>query len=152
MNEDDIIGQSQANPTRDTEHLKLLFIFNIVMGILIILFSSLFIFYLYFMNKLFTDPRFYSFYPNYENTPVINETMRSLITLMIGGIIVIGWLTGIATILSGVFIKRRKYRMFSIVVAGINCFHVPFGTMLGVFTMVVLFRDSVISIYRQQIQ
>jgi hypothetical protein len=33
--------------------------------------------------------------------------------------------------------------MFSIVVAGVNCLQIPFGTALGVFTMMVLLRDTV---------
>ncbi len=30
--------------------------------------------------------------------------------------------------------------MFSIVVAGLDCFQIPFGTALGVFTIIVLSR------------
>ena len=29
------------------------------------------------------------------------------------------------------------------IVAGLNCVHIPLGTVLGVFTLVVLMRDSV---------
>src|ERR1700693_2585376 len=45
--------------------------------------------------------------------------------------------------LSGLWILARKNRMFSLVVAGLNCLHIPLGTVLGVFTMMVLMRDSV---------
>jgi len=41
------------------------------------------------------------------------------------------WLvaSGIANLLSGVFLGRRKHRTFSLVVAGINCVHIPLGTV-----------------------
>ena len=59
------------------------------------------------------------------------------------------WLvaSGIANLLSGVFLGRRKHRTFSLVVAGINCVHIPLGTVLGVFTIVVLLRPSVCEAY-----
>jgi hypothetical protein len=42
-----------------------------------------------------------------------------------------------------VFLLKRKFRMFSLVVAGLDCVQIPFGTVLGVFTLVILLRDSV---------
>lgn len=49
----------------------------------------------------------------------------------------------VANILSGVFLWRRRHRLFSLVVAGLNCLQIPFGTALGVFTLSILMRDSV---------
>jgi hypothetical protein len=34
-------------------------------------------------------------------------------------------------VLTAVFLRRRKHRMFSMVVAGLNCLQFPFGTVLG---------------------
>jgi len=51
--------------------------------------------------------------------------------------------SGILCVCSGFFIRSRKHRMFSLVVSGINCAHVPIGTLLGVFTIIVLIRNSV---------
>ena len=49
----------------------------------------------------------------------------------------------VANILSGIFLRQRRHRMFSLVVAGLNCLQIPFGTALGVFTLIVLLRESV---------
>jgi len=54
---------------------------------------------------------------------------------------------GVLNLLSGRFILRRKNRTFSLIVAGFNCIHVPLGTVLGVFTFVVLLRSSVEELY-----
>jgi hypothetical protein len=40
-------------------------------------------------------------------------------------------------------IKRRRSRTFCMVVAGIGCLGIPYGTILGVFSFIVLGRDSV---------
>jgi hypothetical protein len=37
--------------------------------------------------------------------------------------------------------------MFSLVIAGVNCASFPLGTLLGVFTFIVLLRASVRSLY-----
>ena len=44
-------------------------------------------------------------------------------------------------------ISRRKGRVFSMVVAGLNCLSLPLGTALGIFTLVVLTRPSVAKSY-----
>jgi hypothetical protein len=54
---------------------------------------------------------------------------------------------GLGNLLSGLFIVKRKFRLFSMIMAAVNCIMVPFGTILGVFTLVVLLRDSVRKAY-----
>lgn len=56
-------------------------------------------------------------------------------------------LTALANAASGWLIRRRRARMFSLVVAALNCMGFPFATTLGVFTFVVLLRDSVVELY-----
>jgi hypothetical protein len=50
-------------------------------------------------------------------------------------------------VLSGIFLRQKKHRMFSIVVSCLNCLQIPFGTALGIFTIVVLSRSSVKEVY-----
>jgi hypothetical protein len=64
-----------------------------------------------------------------------------------GCLMVAGWLFGGLTIYSGLCLKRRKHRSFSLVMAVINCLSIPFGTVLGVFTVLVLTRESVRNLY-----
>ena len=54
---------------------------------------------------------------------------------------------GLGNLISGLSIRIRKRRTFSLAVAGLNCLWMPFGTLLGVFTFVVLLRDSVRELY-----
>ena len=55
--------------------------------------------------------------------------------------------SGVLNLISGFCISARKHRTFSIAVAAINCLHIPLGTVLGVFTIIVLMRDSVRDVY-----
>jgi hypothetical protein len=59
------------------------------------------------------------------------------------------FLTGccVVNVLSARFLRQRRHRVFSIVVAGLNCLHMPIGTVLGVFTIILLCRDSVVAAY-----
>ena len=53
-----------------------------------------------------------------------------------------------ASSLSARFLRGRRHRTFSLIVAGINCLGIPLGTILGVFTLIVLLRPSVRTLYR----
>jgi len=74
-------------------------------------------------------------------------TMGYIFVLMGSLAVFFGWSSGILTILSGRAIASRRRRVFSLVMAGVNCVSFPFGTLLGVFTFIVLLRPSVIARY-----
>jgi hypothetical protein len=46
-------------------------------------------------------------------------------------------------VLAARFLQMRRHRTYCMVVAGLNVLQVPLGTLLGVFTLLVLARDSV---------
>jgi hypothetical protein len=47
-------------------------------------------------------------------------------------------------------LKARRHRIFTLVLAGLNCLCVPFGTVLGIFTFIVLLRPTVRDLYEQR--
>jgi hypothetical protein len=49
----------------------------------------------------------------------------------------------VALYLAGRYLKERRRHTFCVVVAAISCAFQPIGTVLGVFTLVVLFRPAV---------
>ena len=53
----------------------------------------------------------------------------------------------VLNLLSGCCLRAKKCRTFSLIVAGVNCIHIPLGTVLGIFTIIVLTRDSVREVY-----
>jgi hypothetical protein len=49
----------------------------------------------------------------------------------------------VCTILAARYLQQRKHYTFCLVVAGFNCMSIPLGTILGVFTFIVLTRPRV---------
>lgn len=49
----------------------------------------------------------------------------------------------LAKFYAGSCVKKRKSRTFCMVVAAISCLEVPYGTVLGVFAILALERDSI---------
>lgn len=54
----------------------------------------------------------------------------------------------ILNLVSARLMASRKGKAFSIFVSAINCLNIPLGTILGVFTIVILSRTSVAGTYR----
>jgi len=57
--------------------------------------------------------------------------------------ITLGWTLAVFIIIAGRCLAKRKHYMFCLVIAAISCIFMPFGTVLGVFTIIVLMRPSV---------
>lgn len=55
----------------------------------------------------------------------------------------------IAKYLTASFLKKHKSPMFCMVVAGISCLSIPYGTLLGISTFLVLNRPSVYQLFRR---
>lgn len=58
--------------------------------------------------------------------------------------------SAVMNLLSGLFLRARTHRMYSLIVSGLNCIYVPLGTILGTFTIIVLMRESVCELYDAQ--
>jgi hypothetical protein len=65
--------------------------------------------------------------------------------------IVSGLMLATCVLLSGLFIAKRKRYTFCFVVACVMCAFMPFGTILGVFTILVLQRPSVKALFGRPI-
>jgi MFS family permease len=142
------------NPqTIDEEHLNLLSIFHYIVGGLDIVLSSFFLAYVGIGIFIIIQPEALMEIQTSEGK--LSETLPPpLLTAggwllaVFGAITVVsGWILGILTVISGRHIARRRTRIFSVVVAVINCLSIPFGTALGIFTIIVLTRPSVRRLY-----
>lgn len=60
-----------------------------------------------------------------------------------GAMIAIGFAWAICTLVAGRRLAQRRSHTFCIVIAGLNCTLFPFGTVLGVFTLLVLLKPEV---------
>ena len=131
---------------RDADHLRLLSLFHYIYGGIVIAMSSIAIIHLVLGVVMIVNPRAFAA----SRGQVPDRMLGWMFAVMGGAVIVIGWTIGLLTILSGRWIKQRRHRLFSMVLAGVNCMWVPLGTVLGVTTLMVLLRESVRPLYEPQ--
>jgi hypothetical protein len=128
---------------QDRQYLQLLSIFHYVVGGLTALIGCFPIFHLTIgLSMLFGG------FMTADMEGVVFSTLFGLLFTLIPLLIILFfWGLAAATAVSGYFIQTRQRRIFSIVIAAINCAMFPFGTVLGVFTIIVLARPSVVALY-----
>lgn len=129
----------------DTDHLRLLSVFHFVFAGLAVLGLGMLALHYVLMHSVFLHPERWSQQKNAVSPPRELFAVLKWFYLFFGSALAAAL---IANLLSGVFLCKRRCRVFSLVVGGINCIQVPFGTVLGVFTIVVLLRDSVRELYQ----
>lgn len=143
MNESPPLPRNQRKV--DADHLNLLAIFHFVgagLGLLGVLFL---LGHYMVMHEILTNPKLMA---NQKQGPSPAEIFAILkwVYVIAGGWFVV---SGILNVISGCCLRARKGRTFSLVAAVINCLHIPLGTVLGVFTLIVLLRDSVRELYAE---
>lgn len=124
---------------QDLEHLRLLSIFHYVVAGLIALVACVPIIYLvvgllmvFAPDKLATSEG--------ELPPAF---IGWLFVLLGGGLILAGLTLAVFIAVTGRYLSQHKHHLFCMVVAVIECLFMPFGTILGIFTIIVLMRNSV---------
>ena len=138
--------------SRDEEHLRLLALFHYIYGGLVALLSSVGLIHLIMGLMMLRNPGMFPLTPPGGGGPPFPFNPAYFFILFGGLVVGLGWTMGTLSVISGRCISFRRARTFSLVVAGINCIWVPFGTIMGVFTLIVLLRESVAAIYMQQQQ
>ena len=126
---------------QDEHHLKLLSVFHYVVGGIAFLFALIPTIHLTIGTLMVSG----------EMGKAGEEVPLQLIgTVLI--VIALLWMVsaavyGICMILSGRALAGQRRYMFSLVMAAISCAFIPFGTVLGVFTILVLMKDDVRALY-----
>jgi hypothetical protein len=128
----------------DLQYLKLLSIFHYVVGGLTALFSFIPIIYVVIGILAVCIPG--SFEGEGEAMPAFIGWIFIIIGVVL---IVLGWAFSACIIIAGRSLAKRIHYMFCVVMAAIECIFMPFGTVLGVFTIVVLTRPSVKEMFEQ---
>lgn len=136
---------------RDMDHLRILAIFHYVQGALTIVFSSFGLVHLTLGILMVLKPGKFGGGllalppPPRGTSPAFMGAMLAIL----GGIVVLsGWTIGLLTIYSGRCIRARRKHVLSLIMAGVNCLTGFTGIALGVFTFIVLLRESVRNMYR----
>jgi hypothetical protein len=130
----------------DVQHLRLLVIGYYITAAITALFACfpLIYFAIGLLFLLYLPPL-----PDGERFP---SEMFGLIFALIGGAsVLVGWAFAACILAAGRSIAARKRHAFCMVVAAVSCAFFPLGTLLGVFTILVLLRPSVKAMFSQQV-
>lgn len=129
----------------DIDHLKLLSTFHYV-GAGLACIGLLFLFLHYaIMSTVFDNPAMWQ-----QGSKQVTPPPPQLFAMFKFFYAIFGlWFlaSAVLDVISAINLRARKNRTFSVVLGAINCLHLPLGTVLGVFTIVVLCRDSVRYLY-----
>lgn len=120
---------------QDTEHLKLLSVFHYVVAGLAALFSLFPVLHLFFGIAMATG--------QLEGTDPAARMIGWFVVLFAATFILCGLAFAVAVFVAGRALANRTRYTYCLVMAGVECIFMPFGTVLGVFTILVLMRDSV---------
>jgi hypothetical protein len=121
----------------DAEHLRLLSIFHYVVAGLAAVFGSFPIIHLV-MGLLIVQGAFEK-----PGQPDFPRAFGWVFVGFAGAMILMFWTLAVLLAVAGRQLSRRRGYTFCLVTAAIACAFLPFGTVLGVFTIIVLMRPSV---------
>jgi hypothetical protein len=125
---------------QDREHLRLLAIFHYVVAGLAVLFSFFPLLYTTIGAIFIFAARHGTARPGEELPP---EFLGWIFAVIGSVLFLIGLAMAICILIAGRSLAHCERYSFALVMACIECVFVPFGTILGVFTIVVLSRESV---------
>ena len=135
-----------ATPNRqqilDAEHLRLLSIFHYVKGGISAFFACIPIIHLVIGLVMVVAP--HAFGHGRDQPPAFLGWLFIIIALFV---MVLGWTFAALTVMAGRCIARRRHYTFCLIVACLECLSIPLGTVLGVFTILVLNRASVKALF-----
>ena len=130
--------------TQDAEHLRLLSIFHYVVSGLAALFAFFPLLYVV-IGSVFVYAAHHHSAAHRNDVPP--EILGWIFITMGSFIFLLGLVVALCILLSGRALARRKRYWFVFVVACIECLFVPFGTILGVCTLIVLSREPVKALF-----
>jgi hypothetical protein len=131
---------------QDQEHLRLLSIFHYVMAGFASLFTLFALIYVG-LGAAMLSGKMSSTTPPTPHA-AHDDTVGGWIFVGVGAVFFTFALVGVVlNIVAGRSLARHERRTLCMVVAVLNCFHMPLGTLLGVFTLIVLSRPSVQALF-----
>jgi hypothetical protein len=129
---------------QDKEHLRLLAIFPYIVAGFAALFSLFPLLYTTIGAIFIFVARQGTAKPGEELPP---EFLGWIFVGLGSLLFLLGIAMAICILIAGRCLSRFKYYSFTLVMACIECLFIPFGTILGVFTIIVLSRESVKALF-----
>lgn len=137
---------TQDSKREDLDNLKLLGLFSYIWGGISFLFGFFPIFHVAFGAMMIFNPGFMSSSGSGVNDPSLPYVGWTM--LIIGLSVMLGfWIYSACMVYAGRCLRGQRRYTYSLVMAIISCLHMPLGTVLGIFTIIVLRKPSVKQLY-----
>ena len=127
----------------DLQYLRLLSIFHYVVGGLAALFSCIPIIYIAVGILAVYAPGTMD-----AEGDAVPMFMGWFLIIIGAGLVLLGWAFAVFTFIAGRYLARQVHYLFCMVMAAIECIFMPFGTVLGVFTIIVLAKPTVKKMFK----
>jgi hypothetical protein len=141
---------------RDLEHLKLLSLFHYIKAAILALMTTLVGGYYVLVGVLFQTLPMPAPPPGATPPPPGTANFMSVMgwfMIVLGaGVLLFGWTMAVLTVLAGRFLARQRRWTFCFVIACIQCAEMPMGTVLGIFTILVLLRPTVKDLFEGKVR
>jgi hypothetical protein len=131
----------------DIRYLNLLAVFHMIVASIAGLLSCLPLIDLFIGVPMLKDVP----YALSQNEFFSQTTLTPLIFILLpSGMTVIGWMFAIAIALNGYYLKNHKWLNYCMIVSGIETIFMPFGTVLGVFTIILLTKPNIKNLFDEE--
>lgn len=133
-------GAGPAPVSKDDEHLRYLQLGHYIVAGLTGLFSTMFLLHVAMGIAIIVSPGSVFGDQHGKGPPPLFGWMA---VFMGGAAVLFGWTLAALLFVAGRSLGRRRRPLFCMIVAAIACFLMPFGTILGILTLITLNRPSV---------
>lgn len=128
----------------DIRYLNLLGVFHFVVASIVGLLSCLPLINLFIGIPMLKDVPYALKEGEFFSQTILAPLMFILLPV---GLAVVGWMFAIAIAINGYYIKSRQWLTYCLVIGGIETVFMPFGTVLGVFTIVLLTKTNIKNLF-----
>ena len=128
----------------DIRYLNLLAVFHVIVAGIVGLLSCLPLMNLFIGVPMLEDVPYALSQGEFFSQTTLAPLMFILLPV---GMAVVSWMFAIAIALNGYYIRKRQWLTYCLAIGGIESIFMPFGTVLGAFTIILLTKPNVKNLF-----
>lgn len=145
----EILSTTTREEHTNNEHLNLLSIFYFVFGGLSLLVAFILLIYVLILGFIFSNNTIRESMESQPDGEVVGYVF-GVVSIVFLVLFVFILIIGVLQIMAGFKIRQKRNRIFNMVIGVLALPSFPLGTALGIFTIIVLSRPSVIEMFNDE--
>jgi hypothetical protein len=147
----EILSNHNNEERTNTEHLNLLSIFYFAFGGLSLLGAFILFIYMLVIGLVFSNRHIQESIQSQPDGEIVGYVF-GVISVVLIVVFVLVLTVGILQLMAGFRLRQKRTKNFIVVVAVLALLSFPLGTVLGIFTIIVLSRPAVVEIFQKEQQ